>query len=191
VSALLEIHGLRVHVPGEGGRLDLVHRVDLSIADGESVGLVGESGSGKSTTARAVLRLLPPGAKVEGSIRFEEREVLRMSPSGLRAYRAGAAAMIFQDPRAHTNPLRSVGDFLTEGLRLTRGLPRRTAEERACQLLGVVGVRDPRLGCRSTPTSCRAACCSGSRSRPRWRPSPGCCWPTSPPPPWISPPRRR
>jgi oligopeptide/dipeptide ABC transporter ATP-binding protein len=143
MSALLEIEGLRIRVPDEGGLREVVERVDLSIADGESVGLVGESGSGKSMTARAVLRLLPPGARVEGSVRFDGREVLRMSPSELRAYRSRQAAMIFQDPRAHTNPLRTVGDFLTEGLRLNQRLPKRASEERAGELLGAVGVENP------------------------------------------------
>ena len=143
MNALLEIEGLRVRVPYEGRLREVVGRVDLSIADGESVGLVGESGSGKSMTARAVLRLLPPGARVEGSVRFDGREVLRMSPSELRSYRANHAAMIFQDPRAHTNPLRTVGDFLTEGLRLNQRLPKRAAEERARELLRAVGIEDP------------------------------------------------
>ncbi|HET6663354.1 MAG TPA: ABC transporter ATP-binding protein [Acidimicrobiales bacterium] len=144
MSALLELEGLGVSVPYEGGLRQVVHRVDLSVAAGESVGLVGESGAGKSMTARTVVRLLPPGAMVEGSVRFGGREVFAMSPSELRAYRAGDATMIFQDPRAHTNPLRTVGDFLTEGLRLNRRLPRRASEERACELLGAVGVRNPR-----------------------------------------------
>jgi oligopeptide/dipeptide ABC transporter ATP-binding protein len=143
VSALLELEGLRVGVPYEGGVREVVRRVDLTIAGGESVGLVGESGSGKSMTARAVLRVLPRGAQVEGSVRFDGREVLRMSPSELRAYRAGQAAMIFQDPKAHTNPLRTIGDFVTEGLRLNQRMPKRAREERACELLAAVGVEDP------------------------------------------------
>jgi oligopeptide/dipeptide ABC transporter ATP-binding protein len=143
VSALLEIEGLRVSVPYDGGLREVIRRVDLSIAAAESVGLVGESGSGKSMTARTVLRLLPRGARVEGSVRFDGRDVLRMSPSQLRAYRASHAAMIFQDPQAHTNPLRTVGDFLTEGLRLNRHMPKRAREERACELLGAVGVENP------------------------------------------------
>jgi peptide/nickel transport system ATP-binding protein len=152
MSALLELEGLRVSLPdGRGGRRELVGPVDLSIAAGESVGLVGESGSGKTMTARAVLRLLPPGARVEGSVRFEGREVLAMSPSELRAYRAGRVAMVFQDPRAHTNPLRTVGDFLTEGLRLNQGLPRRASEERARELLRAVGVEDPEARLASYP----------------------------------------
>jgi oligopeptide/dipeptide ABC transporter ATP-binding protein len=144
VSALLELEGLRVSVPYEGGLREVVRRVDLSIADGESVGLVGESGSGKSMTARAVVRLLPPGAQVEGSVRFDGREVFRMSSSEVRAHRAGDAAMIFQDPQAHTNPLRTVGDFLTEGLRLNQRLPKQASEERACDLLRAVGIENPR-----------------------------------------------
>jgi peptide/nickel transport system ATP-binding protein len=152
VSALLELEGLRVSLPdGRGGRRELVGPVDLSIAAGESVGLVGESGSGKTMTARAVLRLLPHGARVEGLVRFEGREVLAMSPSELRAYRAGRVAMVFQDPRAHTNPLRTVGDFLTEGLRLNQGLPRRASEERARELLRAVGVEDPEARLASYP----------------------------------------
>jgi peptide/nickel transport system ATP-binding protein len=144
VSALLEIKGLRVSVPDHGMLRVVVDRVDLSIAAGESVGLVGESGSGKTMTARAVLRLLPPGARIEGSVRFDGREVLRMSPPQLRAYRSGRVAMVFQDPRAHTNPLRTVGDFLTEGLRLNQGLPRRASEERAGELLRAVGIDNPK-----------------------------------------------
>jgi peptide/nickel transport system ATP-binding protein len=144
VSALLHLDGLRVSVPYEGGLRQVVDRVDLSIAAGESVGLVGESGAGKSMTARTVVGLLPPGARVEGSVRFDGREVFAMSPSELRAYRAGDVAMIFQDPWAHTNPLRTVGDFLTEGLRLNQRLPKRACEERACELLGAVGVENPR-----------------------------------------------
>jgi oligopeptide/dipeptide ABC transporter ATP-binding protein len=144
VSVLLHLDGLRVSVPYEGGLRQVVDRVDLSIAAGESVGLVGESGAGKSMTARTVIGLLPPGARVEGSVRFDGREVFGMSPSDLRAYRAGDVAMVFQDPWAHTNPLRTVGDFLTEGLRLNQRLPKRACEERACELLGAVGVENPR-----------------------------------------------
>jgi peptide/nickel transport system ATP-binding protein len=143
VSGLLELTGLRVSVPDDGSHRVVVDRMDLTIGAGESLGLVGESGSGKTMTARAVLRLLPPGARVEGSIRFDGRDVLRMSPSELRAYRSGGAAMVFQDPRAHTNPLRTVGDFLTEGMRLNQGLPRRASQERACELLRAVHVEDP------------------------------------------------
>jgi peptide/nickel transport system ATP-binding protein len=151
VSALLEVEGLRVSVPDHGTPRVVLGRVDLSVAAGESVGLVGESGAGKTMTARAVLRLLPPGARAEGSVRFDGREVLAMSPAELRAYRAGQAAIVFQDPRAHINPLRTVGDFLTEGLRLNQGLPERVSQDRARELLGAVGVEHPEARLSSYP----------------------------------------
>jgi peptide/nickel transport system ATP-binding protein len=102
-------------------------------------------------TARAVLRLLPPGARAEGSVRFDGRDVLAMSPAELRAYRANQAAIVFQDPRAHTNPLRTVGDYLTEGLRLNQDLPERASRERARELLSAVGVEHPGVRLSSYP----------------------------------------
>jgi oligopeptide/dipeptide ABC transporter ATP-binding protein len=144
VSALLEVENLRVSVPYDGVLRQVIRRVDLSINAGESVGLVGESGSGKSMTARTILRLLPPGAQVEGSVRFDGRDVFQMAPTELRAFRGGHAAIAFQDPQAHINPLRTVGDFLTEGLRLNQRLSKRAREERAYELLRAVGVENPK-----------------------------------------------
>jgi oligopeptide/dipeptide ABC transporter ATP-binding protein len=142
VSALLEIEGLRLSLPGDGGLREVIRGVDLSIDAAESVGLVGESGSGKSMTARTVLRLLPRGAQVKGSVRFDGRDVFAMTSSELRVYRASHVGMIFQDPQAHTNPLRTVGDFLTEGFRLNQRMPKQAREERACELLAAVGVEN-------------------------------------------------
>jgi ABC-type microcin C transport system duplicated ATPase subunit YejF len=113
----------------------------LRIERGESVGLVGESGSGKSMTARSIARLLPDGADVRGSILFDGTEVTTLRGSELRAYRR-RIAMVFQDPRAHINPVRSIGDFLTEELRTNAGVPRKEAERRATELLDVVGIAD-------------------------------------------------
>ena len=144
MSALLEIDDLRVSVPYDGVLRQVIRRVNLSVNAGESVGLVGESGSGKSMTARTVLRLLPRGAQVEGSVRFAGRDVFQMPPSELRAFRASRAAIVFQDPLAHTNPLRTVGDFLTEGLRLNQRLPKQAREERAYELLRAVGIDNPK-----------------------------------------------
>jgi ABC-type dipeptide/oligopeptide/nickel transport system ATPase component len=113
----------------------------LRIERGESVGLVGESGSGKSMTARSIARLLPDGADLRGSILFDGTEVTTLRGSELRAYRR-RIAMVFQDPRAHINPVRSIGDFLTEELRTNAGVPRKEAERRAIELLDVVGIAD-------------------------------------------------
>ena len=141
VSALLEIERLSARLLVEGRLQTVLHDVSLSIAQGEAVGLVGESGSGKSMTARAVARLLPEGAQTGGAITYEGRDVMALRGAELRDYR-GEVAMIFQDPRAHINPVRSIGDFLTEALRTTGSVTRAEAQKRAIAALRDVGIED-------------------------------------------------
>lgn len=115
---VLDVRGLRITLPGTAR--PVLDGVDLTVAPGETVALVGESGSGKTLTSRAALRLLPPGATAEGSVRVAGRDVLAMGADDLGALRTRTAAMVFQDPRAAVNPLRRIGDFLTESVRLAR-----------------------------------------------------------------------
>ncbi|MEV4182427.1 ABC transporter ATP-binding protein [Streptosporangium canum] len=147
--SLLTLEGFGLAVPYERSWRTLVEQVDLTIGKGEAVGLVGESGSGKSMTARAVIGLTPPGARVTGRIVFDGAEV----PSGreLRRLRAKRIAMIFQDPRAHINPVRSVGDFLTEAMVHNLRMPVRQASARAVQLLKEVGITDGERRLRQHP----------------------------------------
>jgi len=140
-AALLEVEDLVVDLPVEGEMRRVLHEVSLSIRAGEAVGLVGESGSGKSMTARAIDRLLPPGAAVGGAIRFDGGNVTALSGAQLRRFR-GEVAMIFQDPRAHINPVRRIGDYMTEALRTNRDVPNAEAEDRAVDLLESVGIED-------------------------------------------------
>ncbi|MEU4270738.1 ABC transporter ATP-binding protein [Streptomyces sp. NPDC026092] len=134
----LDIRGLRLGLPGAAR--PVLDGVDLTVGPGETVALVGESGSGKSLTSRAALGLLPPGATTEGTVLVEGRDVLTATADRLRALRAGTVAMIFQDPRATLNPLRRIGDFLTEGVRSTGLMDGPTATARATELLGAVGL---------------------------------------------------
>ncbi|WP_455357071.1 ABC transporter ATP-binding protein [Streptomyces sp. SYSU K217416] len=134
----LDIQGLRITLPGTAR--PVLDGVDLTVAAGETVALVGESGSGKSITSRSALRLLPPGAVVEGAVRVSGQDVLTMNAEQLRALRAGTVAMIFQDPRAAINPLRRIGDFLTESVTLTNSMGRADATARATELLQAVGL---------------------------------------------------
>ena len=140
-SLLLEVDELTVRLPVEGEQKRVLRDVSLAIDRGESLGLVGESGSGKSMTARAIDRLLPPGAKVEGAVRFEGRDVSSLSGDDLRTFR-GRVAMIFQDPRAHVNPVRRIGDFMTEALCANHGVTRSDARARAAAALVQVGIED-------------------------------------------------
>ena len=119
-GVLLEIDGLHVELPVGEELRPVIHEATLSLAVGEALGLVGESGAGKSMTARAILRLLPEGAKVNGAVRFDGADVLAFDKGALRRFRASDAAMIFQDPTTHINPVRKIGDFLTEALEIGR-----------------------------------------------------------------------
>jgi len=150
VTPLLEIEGLTVGLRIEGSLRTVLHDVSLDIAPGEAVGLVGESGSGKTMTARAVGRLLPDGARVEGKIRFDGREVRSFDGAAMKRFRA-EVAMIFQDPRAYINPVRRIGDFMTEALRTNAGVPAKAATERSLELLRRVGVDDGERRLRQYP----------------------------------------
>ncbi|MGW0034103.1 ABC transporter ATP-binding protein [Streptomyces sp. NPDC003314] len=134
----LDVRGLRVTLPGTAR--PVLDGVDLHVAAGETVALVGESGSGKSLTSRSALGLLPPGAEVQGAVRVHGRDVLTMNAGELRALRTGTVSMIFQDPRAALNPLRRIGDFLTESVTLTRTMGSTEATARAVELLEAVGL---------------------------------------------------
>ena len=149
-APLLEISGLSVMLEVNGTKRPVLRDVSLTVRPGEAVGLVGESGSGKTMTARAIDRLLPRGAEVQGSIRFGGSEVGALSGAGLRQYR-NQVAMIFQDPRAHTNPVRRIGDFMTEALRTNLAVPAAEARRRAVDMLTQVGIDDGERRLRQYP----------------------------------------
>ena len=142
MSALLELDHLRVRLLVEHRPQTVIHDVSFSLEAGDAVGLVGESGSGKTMTARAIGCLLPPGAETDGVIRFRGSDVLAMRRAALSTYRTGGVALIFQDPRAHINAVRTIGDFLTEGMRVHQRLSRPVATARAIELLAEVGIDD-------------------------------------------------
>ncbi len=148
---VLEITGLDVFAPGPDGSRQLVFGSSLSVGRGEAVGLVGESGSGKTLTARAVAGLLPAGFTTRGAIAIDGRELGAMSGRELRTLRARRVGMVFQTPRAHLNPLRTIGDFMTEALVHVAGARPGDAARRAMDLLDEVGITDPARRMRQHP----------------------------------------
>lgn len=150
MSTVLSVEDLTVGVSTRNGHRTIVDRISLSIDAGTALGLVGESGSGKSMTARSVLGLFPPHAKVSGRIEVGGVSVLD-NRKALRAARSGRAAMIFQDPRAHINAVHRIGDFMTEAMRRNLGMTRTAAEKRATDLLGEVGIPDGERRLRQYP----------------------------------------
>ncbi|WP_405009684.1 ABC transporter ATP-binding protein [Kitasatospora sp. NBC_01539] len=150
-APLLEIRALRIDLLLDGAVRTVVHRADLSIPEGTALALVGESGSGKSLTARSVMRLLPGAARIHGDLLFAGESVPLMTPERLREFRASDVAMVFQDPRAHVNPARSIGDFLIEGLTAGRRVPAAEAVARVTRILREVGIADAERRMRQRP----------------------------------------
>ena len=139
-ESLLCVEDLRLSLPTGSGPRRILAGVSFAIARGEALGLVGESGSGKSMTARSLIRLLPAGAQLTGTIRLGDSSVLDLDDRELRRLRASRVAMIFQDPHAHINPVHTIGDYLTEGMRAIQGMSRGEANERALELLDAVHI---------------------------------------------------
>ncbi|MDR2984061.1 MAG: ABC transporter ATP-binding protein [Nocardiopsaceae bacterium] len=147
-SRLLEIDKLRIELKIGGRWRAVVQDVSLALAAGETIGIVGESGSGKSVTARSIARLLPPGARVTGEVRFDGDAIWAMTRTRLRKFRAHDLGIIYQDPRAHINTVHSIGDFLTEGV---RDLGPRERRELAISTLSAVGITDPERRLKQFP----------------------------------------
>jgi peptide/nickel transport system ATP-binding protein len=138
--SLLRISDLRVSYPGPSGPVEVLHGLDLDVGAGARVALVGESGSGKSVAARAILRL-DTDATLDGSIRLSGTELIGLPAKRLRAVRGSGAGLVFQDPLAALNPVRTIGWQIMQPL-VIRGVRRREARRRGIELLGRLGVRD-------------------------------------------------
>jgi oligopeptide/dipeptide ABC transporter ATP-binding protein len=129
-----------------------VDEVSFTLDAGETLGVVGESGSGKTTMALTLLRLLPTAARiVSGAIRLEGEDLLTKSEAEMRAIRGKRIAMILQDPMASLNPLFTVGDQIAEPIRVHEGARRRTAWQRASDLLKAVRIPAPDTRVREYP----------------------------------------
>ncbi|HET7068548.1 MAG TPA: ABC transporter ATP-binding protein [Nocardioides sp.] len=152
MTDLLQVRRLRVDVGSGRHRRPVVHGVDLGVQAGECVGIVGESGSGKSLTMRAVIGLLPLGARLTGgTLRFAtDGELTPYEPEEIRGH---GIAMVFQEPMTALNPTRRAGDLVADGVLSARAsrISRRRAREVAVELMGEVGIPDPRRRATAYP----------------------------------------
>ena len=151
-SALLSLQDLRVGFNmGQGVVAEAVKGVSFDIAENTTVALVGESGSGKSVTAMAILNLLPDNARRSGRVLWRGRDLLQASLPELQALRGREIACVFQDPMSSLNPVFDVGQQLCEPLIKHLGLSARQARARAEELLGEVGITEPKRRLGSYP----------------------------------------
>ena len=141
--SMLEVKDLHVHYETDAGVVKAVNGVNFTLEKGETLGLVGETGAGKTTTALALLRLVPdpPGKSVSGDILLEGKELLKLKTSEMRKLRGEKLAMIFQDPMTALNPVMTVGDQIAEVIRLhNRGLSKAQLAIKAAEMLETVGI---------------------------------------------------
>ena len=132
---LLAVQDLRVTLNTSRGPADALRGVSFTMARGDTVGLIGESGCGKSITALALMGLLPDGARVAGSIRFEGQELTTLPEEQLCRIRGDRIGMVFQEPMTALNPLHTIGRQIGESLRLHKGLAGAAARAEALRLL--------------------------------------------------------
>ncbi|MHC1751420.1 ABC transporter ATP-binding protein [Humidesulfovibrio sp.] len=158
-GVLLDIRGLTTAFArqsgGQGGSpiARAVDTVSLRVRQGETLAVVGESGCGKTVLALSVLGLIPdpPGRVIEGEALYRGRDLLAMDESELESVRGNHIAMIFQEPMTSLNPVFRVGEQIAEGYRLHKRASRAEAAERAVEMLGLVGIPNPKARAQSYP----------------------------------------
>ena len=143
-NPILKVSDLITRFYTEDGIVHAVNGISYSLNEGESMAVVGESGSGKSVGVLSIMGLVPdPPGKVEaGEVLYNGRNLLKLSASEIRQIRGRELAMIFQDPMTSLNPVLTVGQQLTESLKLHMGMDKIQANERAAELLRIVGIPD-------------------------------------------------
>jgi oligopeptide/dipeptide ABC transporter ATP-binding protein len=154
VSGLLQLHNLSVDFATAQGTMRAVRDVSFSIAPGEVLGLVGESGSGKSVSSLAILRLLPPQARVTGRIEFRGEDLLTLPDDSMRAIRGAGISMIFQEPMTALNPVMRVGDQVAEAVLAHPRQPRISKSDAwsaAVEALRTVAIPEPERRARDYP----------------------------------------
>jgi len=151
VPALLSVESLNVKFATQTGEVAAVRDVTFSISEGGTLGLVGESGSGKSATSLAIMRLLPPQAKIAGKISFSDQELLSLDSESMRRIRGSGISMIFQEPMTALNPVMRVGDQVAEAVLAHQRLSKREAWDHAVNALREVAIPDPERRAKDYP----------------------------------------
>ena len=143
-NVLLSVEQLSLTLPAPGGRVEALSDVSFTVRKGETFALVGESGCGKSLTASAIMQLLPAGASVpKGRIVFDGTDLLKLTEGGMRPYRGGRIAFIFQEPSSALDPVMTAGDQISEMILTHRTLSREAAHAEAVDWIRRVGLPDP------------------------------------------------
>lgn len=144
---ILEIKNLHVHYITEDETVRAVNGVNLSLQQGESLGLVGETGAGKTTTALSIMQLVPypPGVITDGEIMFQGKNLIYNTDKENQQMRGNGISMIFQDPMTSLNPIMTIGEQLVEVVLTHKKVNKEEAKKHVVELLKVVGVKEDRF----------------------------------------------
>jgi len=150
---ILEIKDLATYFYTEAGVVKAVDGISYELEQGETIGIVGESGCGKSVSALSVMRLVPypPGRIVRGQVLFEGEDLMQIDDAEIRNIRGNRIAMVFQEPMTSLNPVLTIGRQLTESLEVHQGMTKVQSNERATELLDMVGIPDAGRRLRDWP----------------------------------------
>lgn len=149
---LLEVKNLKTHFYTEDGVVHAVDGVDFHVAQGEVLGIVGESGCGKSVTSLSIMRLISsPGKIVEGEIIFDGKNLVEATDEEMMQVRGNRISMIFQQPQSSLNPVFKAGEQISEVLNIHQDFGKEAGEQRAIELLKMVGIPDPGRRAASFP----------------------------------------
>lgn len=150
---ILEIKDLHVSFDTFSGEIQAVRGIDLHLKKGEALAIVGESGSGKSVSSKAIMKLnpSPPGRIKSGEILFEGKDLAKYSEKEMQRIRGKEISMIFQDPMTSLNPTMTIGKQIMEGLRKHQNMSKSEAQQRAVELLNLVGIPNPETRVKQYP----------------------------------------
>lgn len=148
---LLQVENLSIAFRTQAGEVAAVRDVSFNVPESGTLGLVGESGSGKSATALSILRLLPPQARIGGTIRFGGDDLLALPEASMRSLRGAGISMIFQEPMTALNPVMRVGDQVAEAVRAHSRVSKDEAWQRAMDALQDVAIPEPAQRARDYP----------------------------------------
>ena len=149
---LLKIDKLNIKFFSDQEIVDAVSDVSISLMAGEILGIVGESGAGKSTIGNAIINLLDGSAKIlKGKVLFDGQNLVGLDKRAMHIVRGRKIGMIFQDPQTSLNPIMTIGNQLIETIRFTKNFDKKTAQNKAIELLESVGIDNPKLRMKAYP----------------------------------------
>ena len=149
---ILEVNNLHTSFFTDAGEVCAVNGISFNLEPGKTLGIVGESGSGKSVTAYSIMQILASTGKItDGEIKYKGEDITRWNKKQMQSFRGSKCSIIFQDPMTSLNPVYTVGNQLTEAIRLHTNKSKKEAKEHAIEMLKLVGVNEPESRVKQYP----------------------------------------